>query len=302
MDELWQRHKVFIVQCAIGTIALLIAWGVHSSLYDDIAQLQTSNTRQKAELQKLLDDGQAPSAAAIAEQQAIALQGQEQIESMARKVASIAPLGSNKVEYVRENINWLLTNINRAGDTDKFVGLYETLPQACLSQLREEARTILTSRAAQMGREIDESLGIRAGFADDEIPVGIHGLAIVVDVIKRGLDISVPIETEAGEGVIESFSDISVAVRNRRSKMNAGTESEVVSFPVRMTVRGDPAAVIVLVRAFNSLKNPVKRITVVESIIGGERERVDADRVRVTFNLLGLHHIGVATALEEAGK
>jgi len=302
MDEIWQRHKAFIVQCGIGTIVLLIAWAVHSGLYDNIELMQGNNARQKDGLKKLLDEGLAPSATAIADQQAIAKQGQEQIESMARKVASIAPLGSNKVEYVRENIRWLLTNIGREDETETFVGLYKSLPKTCLSKLREEARTVLTSRSAQMGREVDEALGIKTAFADDEVPIGIHGLAIVVDVIKRGLDISVPIETEERVGVIESFSDINVAVRNRRSKMNAGTESEVISFPVRMTVRGDPAAVIALLRAFNSLSNPVKRMTVVESIVGGERERVDKDRVRVTFNLLGLHHIGVATALEEAGK
>lgn len=302
MDELWQRNKVFIVQCAIGFIVLMIAWAIHSNLYDDIGTMQGNNNLRKQQLEKQLADGLAPSKDSIREQQANAKAGQEQIEAMARAVASVAPTSSNRVEYVRENVNWILTNIGRPDETDKFVGLYETLPQTCLFELKEEARTVLTSKAAQLGRDIDETLGVRNAFADDEVAVGIHGLAIVVDVIKRAFDIRVPISTEEGEGVVESFSDISIAVRNRRSKMNAGAESDVVSFPVRMTVRGDPAAVIVLFKAFNSTTNPVQRMTVVESVTGGERERVDVDRVRVTFNLLGLHHIGVATELEEAGK
>ncbi len=52
----------------------------------------------------------------------------------------------------------------------------------------------------------------------------------------------------------------------------------------------------------NQTGNPVERMTVLESIEGGEREREDADRVRITFNLLGLHHLGVAGAQGGAGK
>jgi hypothetical protein len=302
MDEIWQRHKVFILQCAIGMIVLLITWGVHSNLYDDIDTQQGSNLLRKSQLEKQLSDGLAPSLQSIGEQQKIAVAGQEQIVAMAEAVASTASTASNRVAYVRENVSWLLTNIGRPGRTDYFVGLYQQLPQTCLSELKEEARTVLTSRAAQLGRELDESLGIANSFADDQVAVGIHGLAIVVDVIKRGLDITVPIPTDDDDGVIEAFSDIAVAVRNRRSKMNSGTESDVSSFPVRMTLSGDPAAVLALFRQLNMRNNPVKRMTVVESLVGGERERADTDRVRVTLNLLGLHHLGVATTLEEAGK
>ena len=302
MDELWQRHKIFIVQCSIGAIVLLISWAVHSSIYDDIEVQQRNNQLRKTQLEKQLADGLAPSASSIREQQAAAKAGQEQIESMARMVASVAPLGSNRVEYVRESVSWLLTSIGKADQVDKYVGLYETLPQTCLFQLKEEARTVLASQAAQLGRDLDETLGIKNSFADSEVAVGIHGLAIMVDIIKRGLAISVPITVESGEGVIESFSELNISVRNRRSKMNAGMESEVVSFPVRMTVRGDPAAILKLLLTFNSTGNPVQRMTVVESIQGGERERADTDEVRVTFHLLGLHHIGVATSLEETAK
>ena len=52
MDELWQRHKVFIVQCVIGSIVLLITWAIHSNLYDDIDVMQGNNTLRKSQLEK----------------------------------------------------------------------------------------------------------------------------------------------------------------------------------------------------------------------------------------------------------
>ena len=159
---------------------------------------------------------------------------------------------------------------------------------------------MLASRAAQLGRSLDETLGVGAGFQDDEVPIGIHGLAIVVDVVTRAFEFE--LETEAGDAIIESIDEVRVAVRSRRSKLDQGDTAQIVQFPVRITLRGSPAAIVALLLSFNQTNNPVKRMTVLESIEGGEREREDTDRVRITFNLLGLHHLGVATTLEEAGK
>jgi hypothetical protein len=300
MDEIWQRHKVFIVQCVIGTIVLLIAWAVHSNLYADIDLTRRNTQARHAELQQKLANGEAPSKRSIDEQQSIAAEGEAQIEAMARKVASVASVDQNKIAYVRENIGWILTNIGQPERTDEFVGLYEQLPQTCLSRLREESRSVLASTAAELGRSLDETLGINAGFQDDEVPIGIHGLAIVVDIVKRGFDID--IETEVGDAVIDSVDEIRVAVRSRRSKMDQGDTTQIVQFPVRITLRGSPAAVMSLLVSFNQTGNPVQRMTVLESIEGGEREREDSDRVRITFNLLGLHHLGVAGAQGGAGK
>jgi hypothetical protein len=292
MDEIWQRHKVFIVQCVIGGIVLMVGWAVHSNLYADIDTVRRNNQLRRDQLQKALNDGDAPSQSSIREQERLAAEGQAQIEEMARKVASIASVDANKLEYVRENITWILTNIGRENQVDKFVGRYQTLPQACLSQLREEARSVLASRAAQLGRSIDETLGIDAGFQDDEVPVGIHGLAIVVDVITRSL--AIEIETETGTATIDSIDEARVAVRSRRSKMDQGDTSQIVQFPVRITMRGEPAAIMALLKSFNETNNPAKRMTVLQGIEGAEREREDRDRVRITFALLGLHHLGVA--------
>ncbi len=300
MDEIWQRHKVFIVQCVIGGVVLLIAWAVHSNLYADIDTTRRNVKLRYGELQEKIAKGDAPSRRSIEQQQSIAADGEAQIAAMARKVASVASAEHYKIAYVRENIEWVLANIERPERADYFVGLYEQLPLTCLSQLREEARTVLASRAAQLGRSLDETLGIGAGFQEDEVPIGIHGLAIVVDVIKRSFDMA--IDTEVGTAVIDSIDEVRVAVRSRRGKMDRGETAQIVQFPVRVTLRGDPAAVLTLLRSFNATDNPVQRMTVLESIEGGAREREDSDRVRITFNLLGLHHLGVAGAQGGAGK
>ena len=300
MDEIWQRHKVFIVQCTIGSIVLLIAWAVHSNLYADIDVTRRNSAARYAELTKQVADGDAPSRRSIEEQQRIATEGKAQIEAMARKVASVASVDQNKIAYVRENIGWILTNIGKPARVDEFVGLYEQLPQTCLSRLREEARSVLASRAAQLGRSLDETLGVGAGFQDDEVAIGIHGLAIVVDVVTRCFQFE--IETDAGDAVIDSIDEARVAVRSRRSKLDQGDTAQIMQFPVRITLRGSPAAIVALLLSFNQTNNPVQRMTVLESIEGGEREREDADRVRITFNLLGLHHLGVAGAQGGDGK
>lgn len=297
MDEIWQRHKVFIVQCVIGGIVLLIAWAVHSNLYADIDTMRRNHKLTYDELKAKLANGEAPSDRSIKEQQRIAAEGEAQIESMARKVASVASVEQNKIAYVRESIAWILANIDQPNRVDEFVTTYEQLPKTCLSRLREEARAVLASRAAQRGRSFDESLGITTNFEDDEIPTGIHGLAIAVDIVARSFDIEIPAEG-GGTSMIESIDEIRVAARGRRNKMDVGDTSQIVQFPVRVTLRGGPSAIVLLLRSFNQTDNPVQRMTVLESIEGGEREREDADRVRITFNLLGLHHVGVAGAQE----
>lgn len=292
MDEIWQRHKVFIVQCVIGGIVLLIAWAVHSNLYADIDTQARNNKLRRDQLTQALNNGDAPSRRSIQEQQRLESEGKQQIDEMARKVASVASVDQNKIAYVRENVEWILANIGRAEQADKFVGLYETLPQTCLSQLREEARAVLASRAAQLGRSLDETLGVDGAFQDDEVAVGIHGLAIVVDVVTRAFAIAEQVET--GTATIESIDEARVAVRGRRSKLEQGDSANIVQFPVRFAIRGEPAAILSLIRSFNETKNPVHRMTVLQSIEGAERERDDTDRVRIAFTVLGLHHLGVA--------
>ncbi len=296
MDEIWQRHKVFILQVAIGTIVLLIAWGVHSSMYEGITTQAQSNAISKTELQGMIAKGEAPSRDAIAEQQRIAAEGDRQITAMAAKVASIAATGNDDLEYVRENVTWICSNIGRNDQIDRYVGLYGQLKQTCLFELREEARSVLVARAAQLGRSVDETLGIQSAFPDEDVAVAIHGLAVSVELVKRALDLSVAAKTanDNVEGVIDEISEIRVNVRSRGSRMTEGVAEQVAFFPVKLTVRGDPDAVLALLRSFNTTSNQVSRMMILEKFDGGERERADSDRVRMTFNLWGLRHIGVA--------
>ncbi len=276
MDDIWQRHKAFIVQCVVGGIIFLIALGVKSSSYDGI-----ENTQRRANsLKKSIDGSKAPADKHIREQQANEEEAERQIRALAEMTSSVA----QGDDYVKENIGWNLATLGLQGQEDRFFQLYKDLPQACLSQLKEEAVSVLVSRAARLGKDLDETMGVKSGFDDADVKVGIHGLAIVTDVVKRCLDL---------DG-IEGVTELSIQARARRT---AGTtvqdEPRANTFSVRVIVRGDPDAINTLIRSFNSRDNHLRRVTVVDSVDYIQRERKDDDTVKAAFNLFGLQYRGI---------
>lgn len=271
MDEIWQRHKTFIVQCGIGGIAFLIAFFVMTSSYSDIEQIQASNKQNFDKLAKRVRDREVPDPNSILAQKAKAEDARKQIEKMLRDVASTA----QGEAYVRENIQWVLTTIGRpAADTERFLALYRQLPGAALTGVREEARSVLVSLAAQRGRQIDESFGLVGGVEDDEVPGALHALAIVCDVVRRSLELE----------RIHLVSDVRVAPRNVLDK-NLDWVSGV---EVRMSVSGYPDDVNALLRGFNEPDPVMSRMTIVKEIESISRKSPDDDTVKASFALLGL--------------
>ncbi len=291
MDEMWQRHKAFILKCVIGGIVFLIAWGVKSNMYSETEQIQGANERKKRELESQVSDGKAPSKAFIREQEQLAEAGEAQIRDLANLVASTASPKDQKIAYVRENVSLLLGTIGKQAETDTYVGLYQQVAQGCLFKLREAARSELVGRAAQSGKQVDESLGVTQAFQDDQVPLGIHGLSIVTDVVSRCL------ASEVGDG-IDGISDIRISPRGRSRRRAQDDTQSVQSFTVRMTIEGDPDDVMAVLRSFNNTSNPANRLMVLDEITSLTRDNPEKDPVKASISLLGLHHIGVATGGE----
>ncbi len=291
MDEIWQRHKAFIVQVAVGAIVLIIALVVKSNMYsgaDDPEEMKRRNEASHAKLQEALDKDEAPDRQSIENQQQNAERAVKQIRELAGKVASL----QRGEAYVRENIEWLMQTIDKPTQVDRFYARYQDLPQAALSSLREEVRTVLIGRAAELGKEIDEDLGLSGGYEDDEVVIGIHGLAIVADLVKRCLEL---------EG-IESVSDISIRTQSGRGGRRGSQElSFIRSFPVRITVEGDPSDVTALMHSFNRMQNTAGRLTVVEKLDYLGRLRPDVATVKATYSLFGLQHLGLGDEDEQEG-
>ncbi len=291
MDEIWQRHKTFILQCVVGGIALLVVWIVHANLYEDIDAMHDNNQLRLRQLREKLDKGEAPSRESIAAQQAIATKGEADLAAMIAKVAATAP---TNVDYVRENVTAILRRIGNPQKADYYVSLYQQLALTCLYELKEEARSALAARAAQQGRTIDDTLGVAGAFQEDEVATAIHGLALVVETTSRALDVSVDVDTGNGVvgGVIDEIADVKISPRTGPSRMDRNADMSMYStFSVSMTLRGDPDAVRVLLSGLNSTNNPLSRMTVVESIDVIERERPDNDRVRAKIGLLGIRYL-----------
>jgi hypothetical protein len=291
MDEIWQRHKTFIVQCAAGGFVFLIALLVKSNMYsgaDDPEDMQRINKGIKAELQTLRDAGDAPNRSSIDAQVAKADEAMRQIRDLAGKVASV----EQGEAYVRENIKAVLEVIKQPEDLDRFFGLYQQLRQAALTSLRSDAGSALVGRAAELGKELDETLGLSASYENDEIPTAIHGLAIVADIVDRCLE----------HDGIDSVPEIHVYAqsRGRRGRRAKDEVTFVKSFQVRVTIEGLPEDVMSVLRSFNRLDNRAARMTVIESVDVITRKRADADEVKCTVTVLGLQHLGLVE--EEEGE
>ncbi len=288
MDEIWQRHKAFILQCVIGGIVFLIAWGVKANMYDRVEDAQATNERAKTLLKEQLSAGKAPSRKSIAEQERLAKVGQANFRKLAASVASVAEPADGKIAYVRENIGWVLSNIGKQSELDSFVNQYRTLPQGCLFRLKEEARGVLVGRAAQLGKTVDRSLGLATAFTDDEVPVALHGLALATEIVTRALNSS---EAEGIDGIL----DMRIAPRQRRKVSEGDDASRVNSFPVAFRLLGHPEDVHAILRSFNRPGgSAIKRLIVLDAIEGISRPREEEVTIDAQIRILGLHHLGVA--------
>lgn len=271
MDEIWQRHKVFILQCVIGGFAFLIAFVLVTNAYSGTDILQQSNKSLKADLEKKIAAGNAPSTKSIAAQKAKAEDANEQIRSMATQIGSLV----QGDDYVRENIVWILALIGKPReDAERFMALYKQLPQTCLISVREEAKSVLVGRAAQRGKLIEENVGLAAGVQEDEVPGGLHALAIGCDVVRRALE----------RDGIQSVSDFRVNPRNvldRDLGWIAGVE-------LRLAITGDPDDVMGLIRSFNTIDPVSQRMTILKEVESITRRNPDDDTVKAVVVLLGL--------------
>ncbi len=286
MDEMWQRHKSFILQVVVGGVLFLVAFFVMRSIYggdSDPKQMETRNRNQLDARRKQLDEGRAPSRSSIADQQRIAKNAEDQRHDLERRVGST---GVSEADYVKDSVTWTCANIEKLGtgvklDPATFSDLYSRIPQACLSRLRDAARNALVGRAAQYGMEIDETLGLGMGFQDDEIPAALHALAVVSDVVGRCFP-------KAGEEHPRIDRVLSIKIDPHDPFPEQIGVGFVSALGVQIDLVGDPRDVAELIRSFNSTDNPARRMTVVKSVNFLTPVSPDEDTVRLSVSLVGL--------------
>lgn len=290
MDEMWQRHKGFILQVIVGGVLFLVAFFVMRNMYgdqNDPEKVQARNAGLLSELQSKLKNGRAPSARSIADQREIAAGAEKAKWALAKRVASVAGAdlkgdADRTKAYVRENIAWILESLDAIDKTQKrtidvFVDRFDKVPQACLSSVRDAVRNVLAGKAAQTGKELDETLGL-AGYPDDEIPQALHGLAIVTDLVSRCL---------AKPG-IEKVQSIRVSSHSSFPE-NTGV-SFVSAIGVHIEIVGEPSDVVQVLRSMNAAEQKDLRMTVVESIDYIVPLSQDEDTTKASINVVGLRY------------
>lgn len=290
MDEMWQRHKSFILQVIVGGVLFLVAFFVMRSMYgdqNDPEKVQARNAGLLSELQSKLKNGKAPSSRSIAEQREIAQNAEKAKWALAKRVASVAGAdvkseADRRRAYVRENIAWTLQTLDAIDKSqtrtiDVFVDRFDKVPQACLSSLRDAARNVLAGKAAQTGKELDESLGL-SSYPDEEIPEALHGLAIVTDLVARCL---------AAPG-IEKVLGLRVSSHSSFPE-NTGI-SFVSAIGVHIELVGQPGDVVHVLRSLNAAAEKDQRMTVVESIDYIVPLSQDEDTTKASINVVGLRY------------
>jgi hypothetical protein len=290
MDEMWQRHKSFILQAIVGGVLFLVAFFVMRNMYgdqNDPEKVQARNAGLLSELQSKLKNGKSPSARSISEQRDIASSAEKAKWALAKRVASVAGADvkseSDRTKaYVRENIAWILESLDGIDKTQKrtldvFVDRFDKVPQACLSSIRDAVRNVLAGKAAQTGKEIDETLGL-SGYPDDEIPEAIHGLAIVTDLVSRCL---------AKPG-IEKVLALRVSAHSSFPEQTG--ISFVSAIGVHMEMVGQPSDVVQVLRSMNAAEQKELRMTVIESIDYIVPLSQEEDTTKAAINVVGLRY------------
>ena len=288
MDEMWQRHKTFILQVIVGGVLFLVAYLVMRSMYgdaDDPAVASARNKTRKEQLESKIAALHAPSASSIAEQKAIADRAEAQKWELARRVASVpgrdpkASDADREKAYVRENFAWVLRNIQKPDEG--YVDQYDRVPQAAISRLRDAARSVLVGRAAQSGKELDETLGLAQGFPEDELPEALHGLAIITDVVSRCL---------ARPG-IDRIQNIRITPHSQFPSQGLEVPATFMTgMTVHLEMVGSPADILDVLRSFNAVDKKDQRMIVLESIEYIVPLSADEDTVKAAINIAGLRY------------
>jgi hypothetical protein len=295
MDEMWQRHKSFILQLFLGGVVFLVLFFVMRSNYGDShdpEQIQKKNKSRLEELEGKSRQGKAPSTSVIAEQKVVAEKAAAAKWALVDRVASRGGRDPKSKDadrekaYVKESITAVLDVIGKKYD-DHWLELYDRLPQACLSSVGQEARTALVGRAAQSGKEIDELLGLGGGFQSDEIPEVLQGFAVETDVVSRFL----------AKPRISRITNIRITPHGAFPENNGILFMGAVG--VHLEVVGHPADVYDVLRSFNGTDRKEGRMVVLESVEQISPLSPDEDDVRAVINVVGLRYKQVA---EQGGE
>lgn len=288
MDEMWQRHKSFILQVFLGGVVFLVLFFVMRSNYGDSHDPEQIQKKNKARLDELEDrsrKGKAPSTSAIADQKTIAEKGQQAKWALVDRVASRGGRDPKSKDqdrekaYVKESITAVLETIGRKYD-DHWMELYGKLPQACLSSIGQEARTALVGRAAQSGKEIDELLGLGAGFQSDEIPEVLQGFAVETDVVSRLL----------AKPRVAAVRSLRITPHGQFPENNGVVFMGAVG--VHVEAYGHPADIYDVIRSFNGTDRKDGKMIVLESIEAITPLSADEDDVKAVINVVGLRYNG----------
>jgi hypothetical protein len=287
MDEMWQRHKSFILQLIVGGVIFLVAFFVMRGMYgdqNDPEVVQKKNAQKKIDLNKKSDELHAPTPSSIGQQKSVADLAEKTKWDFTKRVASVAGLKQKDADreraYVKESVTWAYQTIGRT-DVDTTVGMYDQLPQAALSGLASAIRGSLQGRAAQTGKEIDETLGLGGGFPEEEIPQVMHALAIVSEIAGRCL----------AKDKIDKVTSIRITPNSRFP------EEQDVNFvsgvDVHLEITGDPREVNEVIRSLNAVGKP-DRMIVLSSIDGIVPLSTEEDTVKASINVVGLRYKSAA--------
>jgi hypothetical protein len=288
MDEMWQRHKSFILQVFVGAVVFLVAFMVMRSTYGDAndpAQIRKKNQSRLNDLKDKLQKGKAPAQSSIAQERGVADGADRSKWELAKRVASIAGTDRKMSEsdrdraYVRENINLTLALIGQEDTGGALAATYDQQPQTCLSGVANKARSAVGGQAAQTGKDVESSLGVGA-FAEEDIPEALHGLMIVTDVVKRCL----------ARPRVDKVQNIAITARTTfPSNALEFPVNSVSAVGVTMELVGDPTDVSEVIRSFN-VPGKADRMIVLESVEYVQPLSADEDTVRAKIRAVGLRY------------
>jgi hypothetical protein len=239
MDNLWQRHRTFILKILAGLAVCLLAWIIGSSLSGK--GMDTLIARNDS-VRRSIRSMSVPSPKDTSAYRAAADELRKRILFVANRVAETRSGENLRTGLIKDLL--VLVGQDSPATRDELIRQSRQNAQACVTRLQGMATTALRREAGPKNIVIDERLGFDGvEVASGEVDRYLLTLKLIVEAVRMGID----------EGVSEIRT---ISIQQPGGGRFEEEDTFLREYPVTLTYRGASAVLLRILDRLNAPEHP----------------------------------------------
>ena len=269
MDDIWQRHRKFILWIGAGLGVCLVMLIVFSAGWDrSVPELAAIND----DLRKKTREKQVPTP----EDTDAVLDAKDRLEARIDYVANKVGVTGGGGDLTEKLVRKILGAIDKENDVtvNRYLDLARRTPKSCIVGLEGDVREHLSNKASLENVVLPESLG----FTNMELEsTELTRYLITLDLVIHLVDLAIE------ERLIEVKGILIETPSTGRFKT---ADAFIADYPVQLAIRGHSLSVLKFVERLNSAERfvPMRQL----QKLGRERAERDEDVVTAVMDLMAL--------------